>query len=164
MKKLVIGFSRPKGRFMILSDIIRYIQGTPYSHVFFKIENDNLRNHLFYHAKGSVVNFMGTTLFFKKNIPIKTFEFEIDEQAFYKFLDAAIDRVGVKYSPLQLVGFLVAKLFKLKKNPFGKKGYVCSELVAEVLKEVRNFTFDKDLNLVDLKDIYNLLSNENNRI
>lgn len=164
MKKLVVGFSKPKGRFMILADLIRWIQDTPYSHVFFKIENDNLRNHLFYHASGSKVNFMGTNLFFSKNIPIKMFEFEIDEQAFYKFLDAAIDRVGMKYSLLQLVGFPIATLFRLKRNPFGKKGYVCSELVAEVLKEVRNFSFDKDLSLVDLKDIYNLLSNENNTI
>lgn len=158
MKRLIIGFSKPQSKLAIVSAIIRLIQGTKFSHVFFKIENDNMRNSFFYHASGTKVNFMNSKLFYKKNDVVKAFALEITEEGFYRFLDAAIDRVGSPYSILQLFGNFLLEVFHLRKNPLKTDGFICTELVADILSEVKGFRFSQDKEVIDLKDIYNYMT------
>lgn len=164
-KKIIIGFSKPKSWFKKpVSFIIRKFENTPFSHVYIKLINDKLENNLYYHASGSKVNFMGSELFLSQNIVVKEYEFDIHSKSYYKTLDFAISKVGKKYSTVQLFGILVIRLFsifgKKIKNPLGKNGYICTELVGELLKQIYGKKIEKDLGSLTLNDIKNLLNND----
>lgn len=164
MKTITIGFSKPRTVFPILSWIIRMWEGSEYSHVFVRIIARNIKNDLFYHASGLSVNFMGNDLFYKNHKVLDEFIIEIDEDKYLRMLDIAIDRVGYPYSIGQLLGIVMIRLFRIfgKKinNPFGKSGYICTEIAAEVLKEVCGVEIEKELNSITLNDIHKTLTNK----
>jgi len=139
------------------------MDGVNFSHTYIKLTNDNLKNDLYYHASGLAVNFMTEAMFNNKNEIIEEYSFDISPKAYYKTLDFAISKVGSRYSTSQLVGLGLVKLAALfgKKinNPFGKKGYVCTELVGELLKEIYGKKITKQLNSLSLKDINQLIKN-----
>lgn len=161
-KEIIIGFSKPRAKWKKpISQLIRFFEKSGYSHVYIKLVNKRLKNNFYYHASGMKINFMNESLFKQKNESIKEYKFTISEAKFYKTLDFAIGKVGQPYSFSQLLGFLIVKICGLfgKKitNPFGKKGYVCTELVAEILSDVYGKKILKDINLIGLKDIKNLI-------
>jgi hypothetical protein len=70
--------------------------------------------------------------------------------------------LGKNYGYLQILGYPIAKLFKLKYNPF-KKDYVCSEIVLRFLLENNYKEFNcLDLNTATPEDIYKILSKSPN--
>jgi len=157
MKKLTVGFSSHKGS--ILSWLIKLCLGTKYSHVYVKFYSESLDINIIYQASGLAVNMIGEPLFLKKNKVIAEKEFEIDEETYSKTIRFAITKCGEPYSIMQLFGMAYiqfASLFGFKvRNPFpnGRADYVCSELVAELLKKFKETNFE-DLDSLDPKDIY----------
>jgi hydrogenase maturation protein HypF len=87
-------------------------------------------------------------------------EIEISDDVYNFILQYSIDQLGIKYSIKQAVGIFVAKVFRLKKNPFHNDGQVCSELIGHILKEVLGYKIERDMELITPKEIYELLDNK----
>lgn len=163
MEKLIIGFSRSKKKFAIFSWLIRLVDGTKYSHVYIKWYSNKLQREIIYQASGTMVNFVGTSVFLEKNEIIKEYELEISDETSLKVKQFAMDKAGIKYGLKQVLGIGYVKLMyifgKNVRNPFddGSHTYVCSELVGEILKEKLNFGMDIDLQTITPKDIDELM-------
>lgn len=136
MRKIIIGFSRPRGFFKPFSWGIRLIERTAYSHVFIKMHSESLDVDLIYQASGTQVNFMGMEHFKNHAKILDEFEIDIDEDTYKKFMRWAVINAGAGYSLKQIFGILLIKIFRLKSNPFanGQCSWVCSELAGFVLK------------------------------
>lgn len=161
-KKLIIGFSTPKAWYaQPASWLIKKIEGCDYSHTYIKISSNNLEEDLYYHASGLSVKFLGECLFKEQNNIVKEFEFDITDYRYYKTLDFAISQTGKPFSIPQLFGIGIVRmasiLGKKIRNPFGKKGYICTELVAHLLITVYGREITKDFDSITLKDIKQLI-------
>lgn len=155
MKKITIGFSRPK-KWNPLSYLIMKIQGTPYSHVYLQFESTSLDRKLVYQASGLQVNFIGSVLFQDHHMTVKEFELEISDEAHKKTLQKAVDLAGMPYSKTQLFDILIHHFTGKSVLKDGRSAYVCSELVAEMLKDL-DIHMPEDLDVVEPKDIYEVL-------
>lgn len=166
-KSIIVGFSRPPNKFVPFSDAIRFILGTPFSHVYLKFKVDSFDRVLIYQASGLAVNFMAEQRFLAKEIIVAEFQFEVLEATFNETMQFAIDQVGVPYGILQIFGILYTKALGLigirVKNPFpnGRSNYVCSELVAQILKEIMGLDVEYDLDLITPKEIFEFLQKNN---
>lgn len=165
MKKLYIGFSKPRNKkFPIISWLIRLFENTPYSHVYIRWNSDYLERSIIYQASGSSVNFEEGRNFIKKNEILTEFELLVSEDIEKNIKQKAMDLCNISYGIKQISGLLLVKLFKLFnkniQNPFsdGSATYVCSELVADLLI-VTDFESDKSLDNITPKDIYNYFNN-----
>lgn len=163
IKLIQVGFSRPKAKFVPFADAIRAVLGTPFSHVYIKFKTDSFDRVLIYQASGLLVNFIGESRFAVEENVITEFSLEVSEDTFIKTVQFAIDNAGVPYGISQIFGILYVKalaLFGVKaKNPFrnGNSNYVCSELVAQILKEIIGLDVQYDLDLITPKEVYELL-------
>ena len=138
MRKVIIGFSRPKHKiFPIFSWLIRFFEGTDYSHTYVKTYSQTADTWLVYQASGSMVNFMGEKHFINAAHIAREFEFEISENSFKEYLKWAILNAGVPYGLKTVLGILIARVFNLKKNPFGdgESTLFCAELCRIVLND-----------------------------
>lgn len=161
MKTIIIGFSKPKAKFVPLSWLIRAFMKTRYSHVFLEIPFNNLNRRLIFQASGSKVNFISRESFEKEHLIVAEFKITISDEKFKKLVQNAIDLVGEHYSILQLVNTAIYKLFKI--NPFDNeiKGWDCSKLVASTLATNLDLDTNIDLDVVTPKDIFKYLTNLN---
>ncbi len=162
MKKIIIGFSRPKGvTCPCFSWAIRAYQGwTDYSHCYIKFHSKSLDRDIVYQASGLQVNFIGN-LFFEDHVHvIKEFEIEITDKDYRKIMQLSVDNAGKPYSLMQILGMLYAEIFGTMPEVFkdGDQKYICSELVGEILVKYCNYEFDKDLETLSPKDIFDALS------
>lgn len=163
MRKIVVGFSKPKAGFVPFAEAIKKVLGSQFSHTYIKFKADSFNRVLIYQASGTAVNFMAEERFLDHNTVVAEFDLEVSEEVFNKTLQFAIDQVGTPYGMSQIFGILYVKalgLFGLKaKNPFpnGSGNYVCSELVAQILKEIIGLKVDIDLDLIDPKEVFELL-------
>jgi len=162
MKQLTIGFSRAKG-FKPFSWAIQKVLNTPFSHTYIKFKSDKFDRVLVYQASGTAVNFMEEKRVLLTHEVIAEFELEISDEAYIKTVQFAIDQSGVPYGISQIFGILYVKALgsfgKRVKNPFpnGNGNYICSELVAQILKEIMDLKVDQDLDLITPKEVYELL-------
>jgi len=169
MKNITIGFSTGHTLF---ARLIRMFEGNvPYSHVFIKFHSDTFERDIIYQASGLQVNFIGAILFATKVKIIKEFKLEVNDQAYKRIMQFAIDNAGTPYGYKQLLGMgivRIAKLFnKTIKNPFsdGKATYVCSELAGTVLQSfIIKHDIPLNLETSGPKDLYKFLEklNKNN--
>ena len=158
MKKIKIGFSKPKGKwFPIFSWLIRLYEKTPYSHVYVRW-GTRVGFGICYHAASHFVHFLSDLIFLKKVYVIEEFEFEIDDQHFDQVLMFCLENCGREYGLLEVLGIPIMDLLKLEKNPFGEgegKQY-CAQLVARVLTVMGDETgFIADR--VRLKEVYDFV-------
>lgn len=158
--KITVGFSRHPG-FAPISWLICAVEGTKFSHAYIKIRSDSLDRTLIYQATGVGVYFVGEQHFLTKAKPIEEYDFEISDEAKKNFLQKAIDKTGLPYSKMQIVGIAIMRLFALfgKKisNPFknGDKAYVCCELVDAALSELGLIPNNVDKDSLGLKELMN---------
>lgn len=151
--KIIIGFSKPT-TFKLGSWLIRWYQGTKYSHTYVKFKGKT-RDFIYESVGKSGTRFVGTKCWNSHAKVVKEFNVYVDDIHYYKLMDYCIDHEGVEYGFIQNIGIFIADLFKLKKNPF-KTGYNCSEIVADILKS-QGYQIDKDSNLITPRDIYGIL-------
>ncbi len=157
MKKIYVGFSRPKGKLCpCFSWGIRAFQGwTPYSHVYVKIESKSFERDLIYQASGLQVNFMGSNYFYEHVHMIEEFEVSISDENFKKMVQFCIDNAGKPYSKRDIA----AILFQKEEWLDGRDKFICSELAAIILEDYTDVSFNKPLGLVTPKNIYEMLKN-----
>lgn len=166
--KVIIGLSAPK-RVNIFSRMVMAYGKTRFSHAYIEIRSSYLTegNQIIYHASGSCVKIESADNFDKDNTTIKSYEIPIDRKIKRKVMNFAISRTGRPYNVLQLLGFLVMRLRKKLGfkggNPWGGGGYVCTELVAELLNDHLGIAVRKDFDDVTLKDIEIILEENEKR-
>lgn len=121
---MIIATSTPKG-FKLGAEIIKWYQGTEFSHVLI------LEEDLVYQASHGFVNCWHIEVFMEQNNMITVYEIP----------DSAVDmeyvksQLGRKYSVMQILKIAVYALthFKFKKDN-GNKSFICSELVGKALR------------------------------
>ena len=160
MKTITIGFSRPK-KANILSSTIMWFDNTDYSHVFMSFKSESLNRTLIYQANRYGVYFEGLKIFTDNNIVVKSYDIEISDESHTKLLQKCVDMSGLHYGFLQILGLGIERTLGLigikTKNPIQDKNYICSELIATLMKECLNIDVPEDYNEVSPHDLDVLL-------
>lgn len=159
MRRVIVGFSRPKAWLKPFSWAIRLVERTPYSHVYIRTRADALGVDLIYQASGVQLNFMGLEHFKENALILYEFEGYLPDEKYREFMRWAITNSGASYSSKQPLGILAIKLFNLKKNPFanGRYAWVCSELVGFLLSSFFNLKIDeKELDTIGPRGIFDI--------
>ena len=153
MRTIKVGFSKSKKKFAVGSWLIQIWENTPFSHVYLRIGGGTFPE-VIYQASNSMVNFMGLEAFNKYHEVVEEFEVELTAEEYKNLLTKCMALAGLRYECKQLVGLVIVRLFdifgKQIKNPLSGSGYVCSELVGEML----NFDLGKPKENITPKDIY----------
>lgn len=164
MERVIVGFSKPK-TWKPYAWLIMKSFGTPYSHTYIKVYSNTYKRYLIYQASGTSVNFMSDQIFNDHAIVVDEFMLEISDEARKSMMQFAIDNCGKPYGMKEALGLAIVKIAswmgKTIKNPLSDKEatYVCSGLVAEVLRDFFGKELPKDPDDMTPKDVYELLVN-----
>ena len=155
--KLIIGFSKPTAKFIPFAWAIQLFEGTEYSHCYIQFETSSGPTLICQASKG-MLNFMSPEAFNLHNQVIREFEIEMSQEQLTQIKVRSMEKAGLPYSITQIIGIVIARIFKLDKNPLDqdKDTFVCSEWVGQVLESL-GAELDKDLNLLTPRDIYEYL-------
>jgi hypothetical protein len=140
MKQMFIGFSRRR-KFNLVSWLVRKVEGTEFSHVYVRFPSERLARNILYEASGTSVHFKAQWIFDRDNEVVEEYETLISEDTHVSVMRFCLDNAEVPYGLKSLFGFgivKIASIFGIKiPNPFrdGRKTYVCSELVADILRD-----------------------------
>ena len=143
---MIIGFSTRYNN--LISWAIRKWDKTPYSHCYMRDGNMVYDSTSLGFTKRHLVDFLESQNIVREyTIPITDLQEEVVYQLFKKYK-------GRNYGFKTLLGIVIAKIFRLKKNPLrdGDESLICSESAAYILKTV-GYKFDKGLELVTPKEI-----------
>lgn len=163
---ITVGFSKAKNNiFPIFSWLIMLVEKRPYSHAYMKWYDPYIDKNIIYEARGLTVHLISETRFLQSEDIIAEFRIELqDDNVKKQVLKHAFDTIEAKYSFIQLLGLGVVKIFKnfgkTISNPFddnNRTGYICSEVVAEVLKKVLNVPITEDLDSISPSDLYKIV-------
>jgi hypothetical protein len=163
METLTVGFSKARSKWKFFSTLIRWIEGTTFSHVFIRWNSQYLERDVIYQASGSAVNFQEGKRFDSINETVYKFDILLSDSTRKKVVQFAMDQAGSPYSLKQLLGLLIAKVSKLlgfkPLNPLkdGRSSYICCELVAEILAELGH-KMPQDLDDITPKDVFEFLN------
>lgn len=148
MKKIYIEFTTPKG-FNPFSFGVKFVQKTKYSHVRFRFDDT-----VFEAAQGSV-HFTNEVEQRAKTLIIESYEVKLTGQEYNRFLEVCNAFNGTPYGSFQIIGFLYANLFGLRKNPLGDKSktQICSEIVYKVMNEVKGLKMSRNIDLIGPKEV-----------
>lgn len=159
-RTITIGFSTSKV-WNPFSALIRWWWGVPYSHVYLRWSTPWGFDEIL-EASGMAVRMKEATTWNKKQKIVEEFEFTITKQEFDAVMREIRSQTGKPYGWSQIIGICIAELLRLKRNPIpnGKRALICSEVGLWFMK-IMGFCI-KHLNedLVNPKDIYDLLVKE----
>jgi len=135
MKKITIGFSRPKSFWKIGSIAIRLAEKRDYSHVYvcyFSEEKDCL---VVAQASHGYVNEEPLESFKKANTIVKEYPLAVTDSQFKLVLSFIGSKLGTLYSKMQIILIAIKKLIKFEIRQYNKdKYFICSEFAAIVCK------------------------------
>lgn len=165
MKKLRIGFSKPKDKWLpIFSWAIRLYEGTPYSHVYIRWQT-KWNTWLCYHAASVMIHFLGESSFAKHLTIVEEFEFEITDSQFDRLMSFCTKYVGEDYALFEVLmipvwDFLSKRGQTVPTLANSTNKQYCAELVMRALAEMdgENLTFDADR--VKLKQVYQFVKDK----
>lgn len=152
---LIIGASRSD---QIGSKAIQWWLETNYSHVYAQWTLRTQERDIVYHAAHGMVHYSSYYNFLKHAIPVKEFRLELTDEQFKKFSRKCVDLAGEKYSKLELLQILLSDISKGKIYFEDQPGYICSELMCELLEDL-GYKFDKPKYLIRPDDIIKVLEN-----
>lgn len=159
--KIYIGFSRPIEN-KIGADLISWWIDRPYSHVYVRFESSDLEiPSTIYHAAHGWVHFLDKERFDKINKTIIEYPIEVTPQQRKKLLIRCIKLSFEEYSILELANLAITDiLYSLGCNRVkfhDPKGYICSELIADLLENAFNVVWKRPKYLLDPADIEDAL-------
>ena len=160
MEPISIVFSRASTKFPIFSWLIMLCQRTPYSHVAIKMVDSETGLIVFYQASHTMVNCMGESVFNSQETIIYQFDFQVDSSLKSQSKNFAIQRLGLPYGMLSILGLLLVQLASFIgikiSNPLKDEGktYVCSEFVADLLRSVEGINLGMIPDDITPKDLY----------
>ena len=162
MRKITIGFSRPKARFQLFADAIMAVDGSNFSHAYVRFHMDSYDRDVVFQASGLKVNLIEWNNFQAIETVVKEFAIPTSNETQLYVVQFAIDNLGAPYDIAGIVDVAAekfAKLFGKKiKPPVSQNGYYCSELVAHVLEDffAAKLTTDQVKRMTPT-DVYNYL-------
>jgi len=161
MKKIIIGFSKPKS-FKLHAWLIMKIDKADYDHAYIKFHSDTYKRDIIYQAIGKGVEFKGLALFEETTQPVEEYELDIEDNDYIELMKFCIDNAGISYGFLSTLGVGISKLFKIK-NPFsdGLKTEFCDEIVFRCLNKVDPKDFCEDPENISPKDVNNIIQELN---
>lgn len=159
MKHFWIGFSFNKRN--LFSRIVANFTSSKWSHVFLvisKIEDDYLI--LEASASGGVKFNLLSKYTDSKHHNLQLFEINVDSPK----LNSLKNKIGHKYGFAQAIGNAIARVFRLKSNPF-TDDEVCSELVLLWLKntELASYFEHLDPQIASPEDIYRVVTSKQDK-
>lgn len=146
---LKIQFTRPPGKFKPLSYLIRKILGTKYSHVLARWQAAQGKIDLVWEAAGSSIRFLGPIAHAGRYEVVREFKIPLTRAEYKRMIKYTHKYAHVNYGRWQLVGMLIARIFRLNKNIIsqGEAEQVCSEAVAGLLKYVKGWDIDMNMDV-----------------
>lgn len=160
---IIVGFSRPKAKFVPFADAIMWADKSDFSHVYIRFHSNSADRDLVYQASGMKVNFIGWILFQQAEVAVHEFSIPVTAETKTKVIQFAIDNCGIEYALGQALGIGLVKAAALfgKKiaNPVSSSGYFCSKMVAIILREYFNAPFtDEEIAVMTPTDCYDYLN------
>lgn len=155
--KITIGASRNATN-ALGSEAIQWWLNTDYSHVYVRWFLNDQKREIVYQASQGSCHFLAFNNFTINNIIVKEFNLELTTEQFQEFSAKCVDLAGQKYSKLELIQILLSDLSKGRLKFKDQPGYICSELMAELLIGL-GYLFNKPLYLITPKDIVVTLEN-----
>lgn len=152
---MYIGFSYNKKN--SISKLVAWITKSQWSHCFIVVGPVGLWDYLI--AESSMTGGIKFNLLSKyDNDKYNLDLIDLGEKCDQSDLEAVLPLIGHMYGYIQAFGYMIAKLFNLKTNPFQDQ-VVCSELVYLFLKNSKLSDLVKDLdpNKVTPQDLYTKL-------
>lgn len=158
MKKLTIGFSKPKKIFPVFSWAIRAYEQVPFSHVYVRWQT-SVGPSICYHAAHSTLHFLSDTQFEKQITTVEQFDFVVTDEQYGRLLKYCLETCGNDYALVGVIAIPLVDLFGLKKNPFGggPLEQYCAELVYRILGVMTGTELTYDADRVKLKEVYNFV-------
>lgn len=163
MEKISIIFSTSTKKFNLFSRLIMWAEGSPYSHVAIRMDDNELDTYVIYQASHTIVNEMSEEQFLEQEIIIDEFWFDVDDRLKLIAKRFAVNNLGKPYGVFSILGLglvYLCKAFRIKiNNPFREAGktYVCSQFVAALLNRTTNVILDEDINDITPKDLYKIV-------
>lgn len=159
--KIYIGFSKPIKK-KIGADLISWWIKRPYSHVYVRFESQDPEiPSTIYHAAHGWVHFLDLERFERKNKTVIEYPVEVTQPQRKKLLIRCMKLAFEEYSVLELANlFLTDVLFRLgctRVKFHDPKGYICSELIADLLETVFDVKWEKPKYLLHPGDIEDAL-------
>jgi hypothetical protein len=150
MRTITIGFSSPK-KFKIGAELIKWWIDKSYSHVYVGYIDDQGRSLIFHSAHG-MVHLVSRCNFIKDNDIILEKDITFNTKEYQEFRDYYYDKLGNPYSYIDLlkIPFYDMGFFTATENT---SGYICSELLSEMLWLVKGVESLKQFNLMRPDDI-----------
>lgn len=158
---IYIGFSYPK-KFKIGSKAISWWMGKPYSHVYLRFESSDpeIPSNV-YHAAHGMVHFREFGNFQEENNIIIEYIIPITKEIRKKTLINCMFLSGEKYGTIELGKIFISDVLDHTLNKEiqweNGKGYICSELVGELLGKDLGIKFPRPLYLLKPCHIDNAL-------
>lgn len=155
--KIYVGFSKPI-KYKIGAKAISWWIGAPYSHTYVRFESSDpeIPSNV-YHAAHGMVHFMTQERFHSINQTVVEYQIEVTKEERKAQLIKAMKLQSVEYSTLELVNIflydLCNKLGCDKVKFHDPKGYICSELVADIIEIKFQIKWIKERYLLSPKDI-----------
>jgi len=162
MKKIILGFSRPKNPTMF-SKAIMWADGTEYSHVYVKWSWDKIERDIIYQASKFAVNFESNVTFDTHAIAVEEYEIEIDDETYKEVMQFCMDNSNKPYGMKEILGFfwmkINEKLGRTIHNPFPGNGdsYICSKIGAAILQIIKKCLLKEALDDIDPYDLNSIV-------
>lgn len=134
--------------------------GTDYSHVLIYWKAKSIDRHLVYQASHGSVHFIELQNFLKSNEIVKEYKLDISDDLYIKLVQRCVDLAGEPYGFLELLNIAmhdVANYAGLKLDFGDGRGYICSELLVDLLGQLGHSPFLKPKHLIKPKDIEDFL-------
>jgi hypothetical protein len=158
MRKIIIGFSCPS-TLKIGAELLKWYMSTKYDHVYIRYEDNQGRDIIFGASQGTVHPILYSN-FILNNTIIQEFTLLFSEEEYQKLRDFYYNKMGMPYAYLNLLNIFVYDFIKkigISVQYQIVPGYVCSQLIATILQDIKGFTFKKAINLTRPDDIEHIL-------
>lgn len=154
---LTIGFSKAKG-YKPLSKAIMIVERTPFSHAYLKLSNRHFNDFDIYQASKGLVNHVIEETFLQENEVVEEFNIPIVSTEKMAIIGMIRKKLGKPYSVRTLIGIFLLQKFNLKIDFLfdGDHAYICSELVARVLKASGKLPVNLDVDKATPKQLHEI--------
>lgn len=148
MYQLKIQFTRPTVT-SIFSSAIRAVLGTKYSHVLARWDGARGSVDVVWEAAGSGIRFLGPIAHKNKYKVVSQYNIELSKIEYHRLIEYTHKYAHVEYGYVQLVGMLIARIFRMSRNPLssGESAQVCSEAVGGLLRYVKGWDININLDV-----------------
>lgn len=151
MAKIYIGLSCPV-KWKLGAQAIMWWMGKPYSHAYIRFESSNSKvPSNVYQASHGMVHFRTYENFLKDNKSVKEQCYEITDEKRLSILILCMTLAGEKYDTLDLVKVFATELLEkiaIKIKTSDGDGYICSELVGQIMEQELGFKFSDEIHLL----------------